>query len=147
MLARWSDDSVASDCLKPSEPTGEGPTEPGLPAGFKGFSKPRVSGRTGNLTVTFRNTHSAPITVRLSGSERDGLHKAAAFKATTRAIPAGGRLTFKIATPRRLRARLARQLASRGKAVRRPSLTLSNTATSGRLVTKPRITLRRARRG
>ena len=52
---------------------------PGRPA-FLGFGKPKLKATLKALTVTVRNTHTQAITVRLSGTERDSLKKAAPFK-------------------------------------------------------------------
>jgi Ca2+-binding RTX toxin-like protein len=118
------------------------PAQPGPPAGFLGFGKPKVKATVKALNVTVRNAHTEAITVRLSGSERDGLKKAASFKAVARTIPAGAKVTFKLTTPKKLKAKLAGQLKRRGKAFRKPALTLTNVSTGGRLQVKPKLKLK-----
>jgi hypothetical protein len=135
--------TVESGQAAPAEPSGPG--QPGLPAGFLGFGKPKVKASLKALNVTVRNTHTQAITVRLSGSERDGLKKAASFKALVRTIPAGAKVTFKLATPRKLKGKLATAIARRGVALRKPALALTNVDSGARLQVKPKLKLKRRR--
>jgi len=50
-----------------------------------------------------------------------------------------------VATPRKLRSAISHKLAKTGKAVRRPRITVANTATSGKTVLKPKSRSRRSR--
>jgi len=137
-----AEDTVAADCLPPAAPPG------GLPPGFKGFSAPRASGRTGNLIVTVRNTHTAPITVRTSASEAIPRTAAALFRyrAATRTIQPGARARITLRASAKLRRALKRRLAKNRRLVRRPRITVTNVATGGRTIVRPRIRVRAPRR-
>jgi hypothetical protein len=142
-LDATAEDIVAADCLPPAAPPGGG-----LPPGFTGFSAPRASGRTGNLIVTVRNTHTAPITVRTSASEAIPRTAAAVFRyrAATRTIQPGARARITLRASAKLRRALKKRLAKNGRLVRRPRITVTNVATGGRRTVRPRIKVRAARR-
>jgi Ca2+-binding RTX toxin-like protein len=145
-LDATAEDTVAADCLPPVillPPPGGG----GLPPGFKGFSAPGASGRTGNLIVTVRNTHTEPITVRTGASEAIPRTAAAVFRyrAVTRTIQPGSRARITLRASARLRRALRKRLAKTGRLVRRPGITVTNVATGGRTTARPRIRIRTRR--
>ena len=133
--------------LAPSGGPGPSPGG-GLPPGFTGFSAPRASGRTGNLIVTVRNTHTAPITVRTNASEAIPRAAAAVFRyrAVARTIQPGARARITLRASAKLRRALKRRLAKNGRLVRRPRITVTNVATGGRATVRPRIRVRAPRR-
>jgi hypothetical protein len=130
-----------ADCLPPANPLG------GPPAGLKGFSSPRASGRTGNLIVTFRNTFTSPIRVRVGASESISRTAAASFRyrSVTRTIQPGARARITLRASARLCRALKKRLAKKG-LVRRPRVTVTNVATGGRRTVRPRIKVRTPRR-
>ena len=145
-LDATAEDTVAADCLAPVSPP---PPGGGLPLGFKGFSAPGASGRTGNLIVTVRNTHTEPITVRTSASEAIPRTAAAAvfrYRAVTRTIQPGTRARITLRASARLRRALRKRLAKNGRLVRRPRITVTNVSTGGRTTVRPRIRVRTRRR-
>jgi hypothetical protein len=131
-----------ADCLPPANPLG------GPPAGFKGFSSPRASGRTGNLIVTFPNTFTSPIRVRVGASESIPRTAAASFRyrSVTRTIQPGARARITLRASAKLRRALKKRLAKKGRLVRRPRVTVTNVATGGRRTVRPRIKVRTPRR-
>ena len=145
-LDATAEDTVAADCLLPvSLPPP--PFGGGLPPGFKGFSAPRASGRTGNLIVRVRNTHTEPITVRTSATEAIPRTAAAVFRyrAVTRTIQPGTRARITLRASARLRRALRKRLAKTGRLVRRPRITVTNVVTGGRTTVRPRIRIRTRR--
>ena len=144
-LDATAEDTVAADCLPPVSPPPPGGG--GLPAGFKGFAAPGARGRTGNLIVTVRNTHTEPITVRTNASEAIPRTAAAAFRyrAVTRTIQPGTRARITLRASAKLRRALRKRLAKTGRLVRRPRITVTNVATGGRTTVRPRIRIRTRR--
>ena len=149
------EDTVAADCLKPADQPTDGPTggqpdpDPVLPAGCLGFSQPVVRGRTGDLTVTVTNTHSAAITVRVAGREsarrRAGAARTFRYRAVTRTIAPGAGARVTLRAPSRLRAILKHNLAVQRRIVRRPRITAENVTTAGKTTVRPRIAVRSKR--
>ena len=138
-------DTIAADCKEapsaPAEP-GAPPVQPqtpaGLPAGFRGFSRPRVSASLKTLSVTVTNTHSAPITVTVGATESRSRYRGA-----RKTIAPGAKATIKLKTPSKLRKALARKLKRSAKVARRPRISIANTATGGKSTVTARVTLRR----
>ena len=92
--------------------------------------------------MTLKSTSAAPVNVSLRARERFGGRRAARYRIVKKTIAAGGRVTLTLRAPRALRQRIARQLALRGRMVRRPVVAATNTATAGRTTVHPRLTLR-----
>jgi Ca2+-binding RTX toxin-like protein len=145
-LDATAEDLVAADCLPPA--AGGPPPAPELPAGFRGFAAPIARGRTGDLVVTVRNTHTALVRVRLGGTESAprGAARVFTYKAVTKTIQPGARARYTLRAPAKLRRALRRTLARRVRLVRRPRITAINVATGGRTTTRPRIVVRRRAR-
>jgi hypothetical protein len=92
-----------------------------MPAGFRGFAKPTVKvSPLSSSAVTVRNTHTAPITVKVGVTE-----SGKTYKAVTKTVKPGAKVTIKLATPRSLRSALAKTLAKSGKVARRPRITVT----------------------
>jgi hypothetical protein len=87
----------------------------------------------GLSSFTVRNTHTAPIAVRVSGSEKaSGARRAGRFTTQTKTIPAGKTVTFKVKTPSTLLKALRKAKKPRHRLVRKPAITVLNTATGGK---------------
>ena len=76
-----------------------------------------------------------------------GQRKATTFKAVTRTIAPGTTATLRLATPRALLKALqkAQRRARSHRVTRKPTLTLTNTATGGKSTLKPKIVVKRKR--
>jgi hypothetical protein len=94
-----------------------------LPAGFLGFARPSVKVARNGLKVTIRNAHSEPIRVKVAASEKRG-RKRQRYRAATKRIAPGKRVTVSLKASRAY-------LRARGK--RKASVTVTNTATRGKL--------------
>jgi hypothetical protein len=94
------------------------------------------------LAVSVENTHGQAISIAATATERArGARKALDYASQTKTVAAGDAATFVLRTPRALRKQLAEQLKRGGRLVRRPAITLTNTATGGKLVLRPRLRL------
>ena len=133
------------ECVAPEPPAGGGETTPPptTPAGDPlGFAKPRVKATKAGLRVTLKSTSAAPVSISLKVKERFKSRRGARYRIVRKTIAAGGRITLRLRAPRALRNRIARQLALRGRVVRRPTVAVTNTATTGHTAVHPRLTLR-----
>jgi hypothetical protein len=95
------------------------------------------------LRVRVTNLLSTPIVIKAAASERlsrDG--KTVRYRSVKKSIPAGSGLTLKLRAPRALRTRIAAKLDRIGRVVRRPLVTVTNVATSGKRSVRPRLILR-----
>jgi hypothetical protein len=146
-------DTIAADCRpepgpqpdQPQPPAGPGPGptqgptgEPVLPAGFRGFSRPAVKGTLNALSVTITNTHTAPITVTVGGTE-----SRSRYRAVKKTIAPGAKATFKLKTPSKLRKAITAKLKRHTKVARKPRVTVTNVATGGKSTVTARVTARR----
>jgi hypothetical protein len=139
-------------CRPPAPPSGGGgggetgpttPTTPTTPAtDALGFAKPSVKATRTGLRVTLKSTGAAPVSVSLKAAERFKSPRAARYRVTKRTIAAGGSVTLALRAPRALRERIARQLTLHHPIVRRPTIAVTNTATTARASVHPRLTLR-----
>jgi len=107
-----------------------------------GFGKPVVRATREGLRVTLRNTSASKLSVSVKVAERFGGGRTLRYRVVRKTIPAGGRSALRLRAPRSLRTRIASQLDRLGRVVRRPSLTVTNVGTAGRLFVRPRLTLR-----
>ena len=142
-------DTIADDCkapaeapappASPAEQAAQQPQDnPALPAGFRGFSRPKVRASLRTLSVTITNTHSAPVTVAVAATESRSRYRSA-----RKTIAPGAKATIKLKTPSKLRKSLARKLGSRSKVTRKPRVSVANTATGGKSTVTAKLTLRR----
>ena len=147
-------DTIAADCRPTPEPgppqpavgdqpgAGGGPSGPtgdaGLPAGFRGFSRPKVKGTLGTLSVTVINTHTAPITVSVGATESKSR-----YRAVKKTIAPGAKATFKLKTPSKLRKALTLKLKKRAKVKRAARVSVTNVATGGKSTVTAHLTARR----
>jgi hypothetical protein len=113
-----------------------------FPAGFLGFGKPVVRATRAGLRVTLRNTSAATVRISVRVTERFGTRRAVRYRTVRKTIPTGGRAALRLRAPRPLRQRIARRLDRLGRAVRRPSVTVTNVATAGKASVRPRLTMR-----
>lgn len=126
-----------------SEPPASQP--PALPAAEQpalGFGRPVVRATREGLRVTLRNTSASTLSVSVRAAERLGSSRTMRYRVVRKTIPAGGRATLRLRAPSALRARIARRLDRFGRVVRRPRVTVTNVATTGKLSVRPRLTLR-----
>jgi Ca2+-binding RTX toxin-like protein len=156
-FAEDSADTIAADCRPapepgPQQPAGgdqpgpgggpqgpQGPTaDAGVPAGFRGFSRPKVKGTLGTLSVTVANTHTAPITVSVGATESKSR-----YRAIKKTIAPGATATFKLKTPSKLRKALTRKLKTRPKVKRAARVSVTNVATGGKSTVTAHLTARR----
>ena len=147
-------DTIAADCRPTPEPgppqpavgdqpgAGGGPSGPtgdaGLPAGFRGFSRPKVKGTLGTLSVTVINTHTAPITVSVGATESKSR-----YRAVKKTIAPGAKATFELKTPSKLRKALTLKLKKRAKVKRAARVSVTNVATGGKSTVTAHLTARR----
>lgn len=143
-------DTIAADCRPAPEPqpsgdqpgTGGGPQGPtgdaGLPAGFRGFSRPTVKGTLTTLSVNVTNTHTAPITVTAGATESKSR-----YRAVKKTIAPGAKVTLELKTPSKLRKAIIAKLKGRSKVTRKPRVTVTNVATGGKSTVTARLTARR----
>jgi hypothetical protein len=107
----------------PPAGTGGGAT---LPRGFTGFAKPKTTRTRTGLKVVLRSTHSSPITVSVTASEKRGRRRFG-YKRVRRTIAAGRLTTVVLRAPRGL-------LRARG--TRKPAVTVVNVATGGKVTAR-----------
>ena len=152
VLDAQPDDIVPAICIPPApvppappaaDAPASGPAGAALPGGFLGFGKPRVRATRDGLRVKVTNLLSQPIVIKGAASERLGRDaKTVRYRSVKKSIPAGGSLTLELRAPRNLRRRIAAKLDHAGRIVRRPGVTVTNVATSGKRSVRPRLTLR-----
>ena len=152
VLDAQPDDIIPAICIPPAPPAGttgtsSASTDLVLPSGTLGFGKLRVRATRDGLRVRVTNVLSQPIVIKGAAKERlGGNGRAVRYRAVKKSIPAGGRVTLKLRAPRALRAQIAAKLEQVGRIVRRPRVTVTNAATSGKRSVRPRLTLRASSR-
>jgi Ca2+-binding RTX toxin-like protein len=153
VLDAQPDDIIPAICVPSTPPpappapssgdtTGSAAAGAVLPSGIPGFGKPRVRATRDGLRVTVTNLLSEPIVIKGAASER--LRRDARkvrYRSVKKSIPAGGRVTLKLGAPRALRTQIAAKLDRLGRIVRRPRVTVTNLATSGKRSVRPRLIL------
>jgi Ca2+-binding RTX toxin-like protein len=145
-------DTVAANCVAPPGPPVNPPVGPpvdppgppvdppvGPPAGFRGFARPSATaGGVSTLSVRLRNTHTDAIRLRVQVSE-SGFR----YRTVTKQIAPGRSTTVKLRGAKKLRAKLARTLARKGKLTRRPTIVVTNVDTGGKTTVKPKLAVKR----
>jgi hypothetical protein len=124
--------SPADPGTPPPPPAGPG-APPATPTG-RGFAKPVVKATRTGLVVKLRSTSATPIALKLAVVE-----SGRKYKAVTKTLIPGARLTVKLKAPAGLRKAIA---ASRTR-TRTPKITVVNLATGGKLTLKPHLKLKR----
>ena len=148
-------DELLGPCLAPPEPPApqeQPPAEPtqstppavpaSLPAGFLGFAKPSVRATREGLRVTLRNTGTSAVSVSVAVAERFKSRRTLRYRLVRKTIPTAGRVTMGLRAPRSLRRRIALGLDRLGRIVRRPSVAVTNVATTAKSTVRPRLTMR-----
>jgi hypothetical protein len=157
VLDAQPEDIVSAVCIPPAPapapPPATGDTSASaatgaiLPGGTLGFGKPRVRATRDGLRLTVTNLLAQPIVVKGAASERLGRDgKAVRYRSVKKSIPADSRVTLRLRAPRALRAQIAAKLERVGRVTRRPLVTVTNVATSGKRSARPRLTLRASSR-
>jgi hypothetical protein len=126
----------------PAPAPGPTSTPTSTQAGTAGFAKPIVRATRRGLRVTLRSTSPTRLSLRIAARERFHSRRAARYRVVRTSIAPGGRVVLRLRAPRALRARIARQLALRGRAVRRPTVTVTNVPTAATTAVHPRLVLR-----
>ena len=147
------EDIIPAICIPPAPPapppapssgdaSASAPAGAIRPGGTLGFGKPRVRATRDGLRATVTNLLSQPIVIKGAASEKLGRGaKTVRYRSVKRSIPAGGRVTLRLRAPRALRTRIAAKLDRLGRITRRPQVTVTNVATSGKRTVRPRLTL------
>jgi RTX calcium-binding nonapeptide repeat (4 copies) len=154
VLDAQPDDLIPAICIPPAPPapssggtTASAPAAAALPSGIPGFGKPRVRATRDGLRVTVTNLLSQPIVIK--GAARERLSRDAKtfrYRSVKKSTPAGGRVTLKLRAPLALRKQITAKLDRLDRIVRRPQVTVTNLATSGKRVVRPRLTLKASSR-
>jgi Ca2+-binding RTX toxin-like protein len=107
------------------------PAEPAAPPTAGALARPRIALARKGLKVVLRSTHTTPVDVLVAATERRGrkLHR---YRRVRRTIPAGGRVTVTLKAPRAL----VKQLRSRRRGKRRPTVTVTDLATGAKLTAR-----------
>jgi Ca2+-binding RTX toxin-like protein len=153
VLDAQPDDIIPAICIPPAPapapppPAGDtsasGAAGAILPGRVLGFGKPRVRATRDGLRVKVTNLLSQPIVIKGAASERFGrVGKTARYRSVKKSIPAGGHVTLRLRAPSALRTLIATKLDRVDRIVRRPQVTVTNVATSGKRTVRPRLTLR-----
>ena len=148
-------DTVDADCMPPVPPVPPAPpttttvtttvtatapsTPPPPPLAVKGFSIVSVSATRTTLSVKLRNTTASTLSVRVSASERGH-----AYRSVTKSLRAKATATVTLGVPASVRTALAKALNHAKKVSRKPTITVTNTATKLSTKTTRTLSLKRA---